>query len=138
MPQRGASSDRSTPALLRRTAMIGARPWARRLEARSLGTSGLGARLVPVRAAEGARGSAERGVRRTRRRWVLGTAELWRAGRDAEHRSDLQPGCALHAVSHDRTVLADARVPADRAQPHAQQHACITEAASGFPNASGV
>ena len=28
----------------------------------------------------------------------------------------------LHAVPHDRAVLADALVPADRTQPHAQQH----------------
>ena len=31
-------------------------------------------------------------------------------------------GRALHAVAHDGAVLADALVPADRAQPHAQQH----------------
>ena len=31
-------------------------------------------------------------------------------------------GRALHAVAHDGAVLADALVPADRPQPHAQQH----------------
>ena len=31
-------------------------------------------------------------------------------------------GRALHAVAHDRAVLADPLVPADRPQPHAQQH----------------
>ena len=31
-------------------------------------------------------------------------------------------GRALHAVAHDRALLADALVPADRPQPHAQQH----------------
>ena len=31
-------------------------------------------------------------------------------------------GRPLHAVPHDGAVLADALVPADRAQPHAQQH----------------
>ena len=29
---------------------------------------------------------------------------------------------ALHAMAHDGALLADALVPADRAQPHAQQH----------------
>ena len=31
-------------------------------------------------------------------------------------------GRPLHAVAHDRALLAHALVPADRAQPHAQQH----------------
>jgi arylsulfatase A-like enzyme len=35
-------------------------------------------------------------------------------------------------------VLADPVLPADRPQPHRNSMACITEAASGFPNASGT
>ena len=41
-------------------------------------------------------------------------------------------------MAHDGALLADAVVLADRPQPHAQQHGCITEAAIGFPNASGM
>ena len=39
-----------------------------------------------------------------------------------EHRPDRRRGRALHAVAHDRAVLADPVVPADRPQPHPQQH----------------
>ena len=47
---------------------------------------------------------------------------LRRADPDAEHRPDRRRRRALHAVAHDGAVLADALVPADRAQPHAQRH----------------
>ena len=47
---------------------------------------------------------------------------LRRSGRDAEHRPDRGPGRSLHPVAHDGAVLADPLVPADRSQPHAQQH----------------
>ena len=65
---------------------------------------------------------AERGLHRARRRRVLGDGLLRRADRDAEHRPDRRRRCAVHAVAHHRAVLADALVPADRAQPHPQQH----------------
>ena len=55
-----------------------------------------------------------------------------------EHRPDRGRRCPLHAVAHHRAVFADPFVPADRPQPHAQHMACITEAAIGFPNASGT
>ena len=41
---------------------------------------------------------------------------------DAEHRPDRRRRRALPAVAHDGAVLADPLVPADRSQPHAQQH----------------
>ena len=82
----------------------------------------LGARLGAVRAAEGARRCAERRLHRARRRRLLGDELLRRADRDAEHRPDRRRRRALHAVAHDGAVLADPLVPADRPQPHPQQH----------------
>ena len=58
---------------------------------------------------------AERALHRARRRRLLGDELLRRADRDAEHRPDRRGGRPLHAVPHDRAVLADALVPADRA-----------------------
>ena len=40
---------------------------------------------------------------------------LWRADRDAEHRSDRLGGVAVYAVPYDGVVLADSLVLADRA-----------------------
>ena len=77
---------------------------------------------APFEPPQGARRGAERPVHRARRRRLLGDELLRRADRDAEHRPDRRRRRALHAVPHDRPVLADALVPADRAQPHAQQH----------------
>ena len=82
----------------------------------------LGAGLDAVRAAEGAGRRAERRLHRARRRRLLGDELLRRPDRDAEHRPDRRRGRALHAVAHHRAVLADPLVPADRPQPHAQQH----------------
>ena len=53
---------------------------------------------------------------------LLGDELLRRADRDAEHRPDRGRRGALHAVAHHGAVLADPLVPADRAQPHPQQH----------------
>ena len=63
---------------------------------------------------------------------------LRRPDPDAQHRQDRGRRRALHAVAHHGALLADALVPAHRPQPHAQLMACITEAAVGFPNASGT
>ena len=82
----------------------------------------LGPGLDAVRAAEGARRCAERRLHRARRRRLLGHELLRRADRDAEHRPHRRRGRALHAVAHDRPVLADPVLPADRPQPHPQQH----------------
>ena len=82
----------------------------------------LGAGLGAVRAAQGARRRTQRDLHRARRRRLLGDELLRRADRDAEHRPDRRRRRALHAVAHDGALLADALVPADRAQPHAQQH----------------
>ena len=49
-------------------------------------------------------------------------SSLRRPDRDAEHRPDRGERRPLHAVPHDGAVLADALLPAHRAQPHAQQH----------------
>ena len=45
---------------------------------------------------------------------------LRRPDPDAQHRQDRRRRRALHAVAHHGAVLADALVPADRPQPHAQ------------------
>ena len=83
---------------------------------------GLGARLDSVRTAASAGRRAERPLHRARRRRLLGDELLRRSDRHTEHRSHRGGRCALHAVAHDRVVLADALMPADRAEPHAQQH----------------
>ena len=46
-------------------------------------------------------------------------------------------GLTVHELPHDGAVLADPLVPDDRPQPHHERDGCITEAASGFPNANG-
>ena len=43
--------------------------------------------------------------------------------RDAEHRPPRRGRPALHQLPHDRAVLADARLPAHRAQPPRRRHA---------------
>ena len=73
----------------------------------------------PPRAPDGAPNVA---LHRARRRRLLGDELLRRADRDAEHRPDRRQRRPLHAVPHDRAVLADPLVPADGPQPHAQQH----------------
>src|SRR3954464_5079019 len=40
---------------------------------------------------------------------------------------------ALHPVAHHRAVLADAVLPADRAQPHGQRHGLHHRGRDGFP-----
>src|ERR1022692_4030980 len=80
--------------------------------------SRLGSRLDAVRAAEGPGWGAERGLHRAGRCGVLGNVLLWRADRDAEHRTDRRRWRALHAVAHHGAVLADPIVPADRPPPH--------------------
>ena len=82
----------------------------------------LEAGLDAVRAAEGARRRAQRRLHRARRRRLLGDELLRRPDRDPEHRQDRGRRRALHAVAHDGALLADALVPADRPQPHSQQH----------------
>ena len=42
-----------------------------------------------------------------------------------------------YTIPHDRAVLADALVPADRSQPHDQQHGQHHRGGSGFPNSNG-
>ena len=61
-------------------------------------------------------------LHRARRRRLLRHELLRRPDRDAEHRQDRRRRRALHAVAHDGALLADPLVPADRAQPHPQQH----------------
>ncbi len=84
--------------------------------------SRLGAGLDAVRASSGTGGSTERAVRRARRCRVFRARMLRRSDRDTEHRPDRRARHSLHPVAHDGAVLADAVVPADRPQPHAQQH----------------
>ena len=67
-------------------------------------------------------GAPKRRLHRARRRRLLGARLLRRAGRHAEHRPDRRGRRALHAVAHDRALLADALLPADGPQPHPQQH----------------
>ena len=76
----------------------------------------------PFAAAQGARWRPERRLHRARRRGLLGDELVRRADRHAQHRPHRGRGRALHAVAHDRALLADALLPADGAQPHAQQH----------------
>ena len=75
-----------------------------------------------LHAAGGARGRAERPVHRARRRRVLGHGAVGRADRDAEHHAARRDGAHLHQLAHDRAVLADPLVAADRPQPHDQRH----------------
>ena len=82
----------------------------------------LGRGLGAVRRASRAGWRPERDLRRARRRRVLGDVVLRRPDRDPEHRQDRRRRRALHPVAHDGAVLADPLVPADRAQPHPQQH----------------
>ena len=42
-------------------------------------------------------------------------------------------GLQLHAVPHDRDLLADARVDADRAQPHDRRHGLHRRGDDGLP-----
>ncbi len=65
-------------------------------------------------------GVAECRLHRPRRRRLLRDELLRRADRHSEHRPDRRRRGALHAMAHHRTVLADALLPADRPQPHAQ------------------
>ena len=92
-----------------------------------------GARLVAVRGPAGARGSPERRLHRPRRRRLLGDEQLRRPDRHAEHRPDRGRRRALHAVAHDRPLLADALLPADRPQPHPQQHGLHHRRLVGLP-----
>ena len=78
-----------------------------------------GRRSQPPKAPDGA---PERRLHRARRRRLLGDELLRRADRHAEHRPHRGRRRALHAVAHDRALLADPLLPADRAQPHPQQH----------------
>ena len=82
----------------------------------------LGARLGAVRAAAGTEGAPNVVYIVLDDVGLLGDGLLRRPDRDAEHRSDRRRWRAVHAVAHDGVVLADALVPADRPQPHAQQH----------------
>ena len=67
-------------------------------------------------------GCSQRPVHRARRRGLLGDVLLRRADRHAQSRQDRRRGRPVHAVAHDRPVLAHALVSADRAQSHPQQH----------------
>ena len=82
----------------------------------------LGAGLGAVRAAQGAAGRRERPLHRARRRRLLGHELLRRADRDSEHRPDRAAWRSVHAVPHHGALLADSLVPAERPQPHPQQH----------------
>ncbi len=55
-----------------------------------------------------------------------------------EHRPHRRQRRALHAVAHHGAVFADPLLPADRAQPHPQQHGLHHRGRVGFPNASGA
>ena len=96
--------------------------------------AGLGA----VRAAEGARGCAERRVHHARRRRLLRDERLRRPDRHAEHRPHRGGRGEVHAVPHHRAVLAHALVSAHRAQPHTQLDGVHHRGGVGFPAASGT
>ena len=96
---------------------------------------GLGA----VRAAEGARGRAERRLHRPRRRRLLGAGLLRRADRDAEHRPDRRATGVRYTQWHTTALCSPTRSCLLTGRNHTRNSmACITEAAIGFPNASGT
>ena len=76
---------------------------------------------APYEQTEGAGRRAERGLHRARRCRLRRAELLRRDDRHAEHRQDRRARGALQRVAHDRAVLADPLVPADRAQPHHQR-----------------
>ena len=81
---------------------------------------------------------AERGLHRARRRRVLGDGLLRRADRDAEHRPDRRDG-VRYTQWHTTALCSPTRSCLLTGRNHTRNSmACITEAASGFPNASGA
>ena len=97
--------------------------------------AGLGA----VRAAEGAGRRAERRLHRARRRRLLGDELLRRADRDAEHRPASRPTGVRYTQWHTTALCSPTRSCLLTGRNHTRNSmACITEAAIGFPNASGT
>ena len=95
---------------------------------------GLGA----VRAADGTGGRGERRLHRARRRRVLGAGLLRRPDRDAEHRPRRRRGLR-YTQFHTTALCSPTRSCLLTGRNHTRNSmACITEAAIGFPNASGV
>ena len=93
--------------------------------------------VVAADAARPPDGRAERRARRARRRRVR-AARLLRLGhRHAELRPARRRRPALPQLPHDRAVLADARVPAHRAQPPPNGMGRVTDLATGFPGYDG-
>ena len=80
-----------------------------------------------------ARGHAQRGLHRPRRRGLLGHGAVRRPDRDAEHQPDRRSRPRLHELPHDRAVLADALVPDDRPQPHHERHGHDHRGGIGLP-----
>ena len=53
--------------------------------------------------------------------------------RDAEHQANRRQRPDLHELPHDRALLADAVVPADRPQPHDERHGLHHRGDDGLP-----
>ena len=88
----------------------------------------------PPKAPEG----RQRGVHRARRRRLLGDGLLRRADRDAEHRPDRR-GRVRYTQFHTTALCSPTRSCLLTGRNHTRNSmACITEAAIGFPNASGT
>ena len=119
----------------RRSGGNGERGLQRRDQARR---PGLDAGLDAVRAAEGARGRAEHPDRALRRHRAGRLVAVRRAHQHADDGPAGRERPDLHAVAHDRAVLADAVDLPDRSQPP-RQPACasIMEGTNGFPGAAG-
>ncbi len=84
-------------------------------------------------AAVGTGGRAQRRRRAARRRRLRAVRLLRVRHRHAHVRSARRRRPALQQLPHDGAVLADARLPADRAQPPSQRHGPHRRVRSGLP-----
>ena len=83
--------------------------------------AGLDSGLGAVPAAGCAGGGTERPLHRVGRRRLLVDGAVGRPDRDAEHQQAGRRRPHVHELAHDGTLLADALIPADGAQPHHQR-----------------
>ena len=88
---------------------------------------------LPPKAPEGAPNVL---LHRLGRRRLRDDGRVRRSGRDAEHAAHRGRGREVRELPHDRAVLADARVAADRPQRDDQRHGDDRRVRSGFPGIS--
>ena len=88
-------------------------------------------------AARTARGRTQRGVHRPRRRRLRAGGLLRLGDRHAQHRRARRAGRASRQLPHRRALLADAQLPAHRAQPPHQRHGPRRRPRHGLPRVLG-